>query len=139
MPAEIIFLPCRLDIFPCFMSLKSGSHAKCFSDFLILARLLSAGFKYLTKHHLKHLQKIEAAISPGKVALFCLFVTCCYTSMKLHCYHIDFQYLWKVSYAFVDFLQAVVCLLLDIHWRYRNMLFWTGIVRHSFLANQIVT
>ena len=48
------------------------------------------------------------------------------------------QYLWKGSCDFVDFLQAVICILLDIHWSYKNMLFWAGIVRHSLSANQIV-
>ena len=38
----------------------------------------------------------------------------------------------------VDFLQLVICILLDIHWSYKNMLFWVGIVRHSFSAIKIV-
>ena len=75
-------------------------------------------------------------------------------SWKLHCYHVDLvgygptcpkfpeatnhQYLWKGSCNFVDFLQAVICILLDIHWSYKNMLFWAGIVRHRLSANQIV-
>ena len=45
---------------------------------------------------------------------------------------------WKGSCDFVDFLQVVICILLDIHWSYNNMLFWAGIVRHSLSANQIV-
>ena len=73
---------------------------------------------------------------------------------KLQCYHvvlvgygpacpkfreaINYQYLWKGSCDSVDFLQVVICILLDIHWSYKNMLFWSGIVRHSLLANQIV-
>ena len=73
---------------------------------------------------------------------------------KLQCYHVvlvgygpafpklceatNHQYLWKGSCDFVDFLQVVICILLDIHWSYKNMLFWSGIVRHSLLANQIV-
>ena len=48
------------------------------------------------------------------------------------------QYLWKGFIDFVDFLQVVICILLDIHWSYKNMLFWAGIVRHSLSANQIV-
>ena len=36
-----------------FMSLKSRLLAKALSAFVILAGLQSAGFKYLTKHHLK--------------------------------------------------------------------------------------
>ena len=39
---------------------------------------------------------------------------------------------------FVDFLEAVICILLDIHWSYQNLLFWAGIVRHRVSANQIV-
>ena len=73
---------------------------------------------------------------------------------KLQCYHVvlvgyapacpklsettNHQYLWKRSSDFVDFLQVVVCLLLDIHCSYKNMLFWAGIVRHSLSANQTV-
>ena len=73
---------------------------------------------------------------------------------KLQCYHVvlvgygpafpkfceatNHQYLWKGSCDFVDFLQVVICILLDIHWSYKNMLFWAGIVRHSLSANQIV-
>ena len=37
----------------------------------------------------------------------------------------------------VDFLQVVISILLDIHWSYKNMLFWAGIVRYSVSANQI--
>ena len=48
------------------------------------------------------------------------------------------QYLWKGSCNFVDFLQAVICILLDIDWTYKNMLFWAGIVRDSLSVNQIV-
>ena len=36
------------------MSLKSGYLGKSLSDFVILTGLPSAGFKYLTKHQLKH-------------------------------------------------------------------------------------
>ena len=73
---------------------------------------------------------------------------------KLQCYHVvlvghgpvcpkfsettNHQYLWKGLIDFVDFLQVVICILLDIHWSYKNMLFWAGIVRHSLLANHIV-
>ena len=72
---------------------------------------------------------------------------------KLHCYHVvlvgcgpacpkfseatNHQYLWKGCSDFVDFLQVVICILLDIHWSYKNMLFWAGIVRYSVSANQI--
>ena len=72
---------------------------------------------------------------------------------KLQCYHAVLvgygvacpkfseatnQYLWKGSCDLVDFLQVVICILLDIHWSYKNIMFWAGIVRHSFSANQIV-
>ena len=72
---------------------------------------------------------------------------------KLHCYHVvlvgyslacqkfaealNHQYLWKVL-CFFFFLQAVICIFLDIHWSYKNMLFWVGILRHSLPDNQIV-
>ena len=48
------------------------------------------------------------------------------------------QYLWKGCSDFVDFLQVVICILLDIHWSFKNMLFWACIVRHSLSTNQIV-
>ena len=38
---------------------------------------------------------------------------------------------------FCWFLQVVICILLDIHWSYKNMLFWAGIVRHSLSSSQI--
>ena len=44
----------------------------------------------------------------------------------------------KVCAIWLIFLQAVISILLDIHWSYKNMLFWTGIVRYSLSANQIV-
>ena len=48
------------------------------------------------------------------------------------------SYLWKGLNDFVDFLLVVIYILLNIHWSYKNMLFWAGIVRHSLSANQIV-
>ena len=73
---------------------------------------------------------------------------------KLQCYHVvlvgygpacpkfseatNHQYRWKGSCDFVDFLQVVICILLDVHWSYKNILFWTGILRHSLWANQII-
>ena len=39
---------------------------------------------------------------------------------------------------FCWFLQVVICILLDTHWSYKNMLFWAGIVKHSLSGNQIV-
>ena len=74
---------------------------------------------------------------------------------KLQCYHVilvgyglvcpkfseaaNHEYLWKELNDFVDFLQVVIfCILLDIHWSCKNMLFWAGIIRHSLSVNQIV-
>ena len=73
---------------------------------------------------------------------------------KLQCYHVvlvgygpvylkfseitNGQYLWKELSDFADFLDVVICILLDIHWSYKNMLFLTGIVRHRLSTNQIV-
>ena len=73
---------------------------------------------------------------------------------KLQCYHAilfgygpkwpklseipNCQYLWKGFSDFVDFLHVVICILLDTHWSYKNMLFWVGNVRHRLSANQIV-
>ena len=48
------------------------------------------------------------------------------------------SYLWKGLNDFVDFLLVVIYILLDIHWNYKNMLFWAGVVRHSHSVNQIV-
>ena len=97
----------------------------------------------------KVLQNNKATISLGRVELFCLFVV-----WKVQCYHVvlvgygsacpkfseatNHQYLWKGSSDFVDFLQIVICILLDIHRSYKNMLFWAGLFRHSLSANQIV-
>ena len=74
--------------------------------------------------------------------LFCIFV-----AWKLQCYHVvlvgygrvctkfseatNQQYLWNGSSDFVDFLQVVICILLDIPG-------CAGIGRHRLLANQIV-
>ena len=101
----------------------------------------------------KVLQNHKATISLGGVELFCLFIACSYTSMKatvLSCRLVgcgaaspkfseatNKQYFWKGSCDFVDFLQVVIRILLDIHWSYKNI-FWAGIVRHSLSANQIV-
>ena len=73
---------------------------------------------------------------------------------KLQCYYVvlvgyspacpkfseatNHRYLWKELCDFVDFLRVVLCNLLHIHWRYKNMLLWAGIARHSLSANQIV-
>ena len=76
------------------------------------------------------------------------------TPWKLQCYNVvlvgygpaspkffeatNHQHLWKGSCDFVDFFQLVICILLNIHWSYKNMPFWADIVRHSLSANQIV-
>ena len=97
----------------------------------------------------KVLQNNKATISLGRVELFCLFVACSYTFVEATVLSYgpaypkfseatNHQYLWKWSCAFVDFLLVVICILLDIHWNYKNMLFWAGIVRHSHSVNQIV-
>ena len=69
---------------------------------------------------------------------------------KLQCYHaalvghgpacpkfseISCHYLGK---GCVIFLHVVICILLDIHWNYKNRLFWADIVKHRFSANNIV-
>ena len=91
-------------------------------------------------------------LSLGRVELFYLFVVCSYTSVEatvLSCcfswvwssmpkvLSTNHQYFWKGLSDLVDFLQAVIYVLLDIHCSYKNMLFWVGNVRHSFSANQI--
>ena len=40
------------------------------------------------------------------------------------------QYLWKGLRDFVDFLYVFICILLDIHWSYKNLLILAGAVRH---------
>ena len=32
----------------------------------------------------------------------------------------------------------IICILLDVHWSYKNMLFWAGIFRRSLSAKQTV-
>ena len=36
-------------------------------------------------------------------------------------------------------MNVVIYMLLDVHWRYKNMLFCVGNVRHELLANQIAS
>ena len=47
------------------------------------------------------------------------------------------QHLWKGIRDFAVFLHVVIHILLDIHWNYKNMLFWVGTVRHGLSTNQI--
>ena len=103
----------------------------------------------------KVIQNNKATVPLGRVELFCLFVACSsYATMEatvLSCRFswvwsacpkfskaTNYQHLWKGLYDFADFLQVVICILLDIHWSYTNMLFWAGIVRYSLSGNQIV-
>ena len=69
----------------------------------------------------------------GHVVLFGYGLPCPKFSELTNC-----QYLWKRLNDFVGFLHAVICILLDIHWSYKNMLFQAGIVRHRLSANRIV-
>ena len=66
----------------------------------------------------------------------------CYVGYDLTCPEFSetasHQYLWKLLCDFVDFLEVISSILLNIHWSYKNMLFWAGIVRHSLSANHIV-
>ena len=48
------------------------------------------------------------------------------------------QNLWEGSVDFVEFLQLVIWILLDINWSHKNMTFSNGIVRDKFTFNQIV-
>ena len=84
----------------------------------------------------------------------CLFVAFSYTPMEATVLSCCFGRVWcsmpKVHWNnksplslkklsdFVDFLQVVICILLDIHLTYKNILFWAGIVRHRLSAYQIV-
>ena len=72
---------------------------------------------------------------------------------KLQCHHVillgyglaclkfseatNHQCLWKGLCDFVDFGSSYLHLL-DIHWIYKNMLFWAGIVSQRLSTNQIV-
>ena len=98
--------------------------------------------------------KIKQQYHWEELSCFIYFLHVVTDPWKLQCYHVilvgygpecpkfsettNHQYLWKGLSDFVDFLQVVICILLDIHWSYKNMLFWAGIVRHSLSANHIV-
>ena len=46
---------------------------------------------------------------------------------------------WKGCEILLTFLQVVIYMLLDIHWIYKNILSWVGIIRQGLsLNNQIV-
>ena len=101
----------------------------------------------------KVLQNNKATISLGRVELFCLFVACSYTFVEATVLSCCFSRVWsglpKVLWSnkspislkmvvWICWLLVVICIFLDIHWNYKNMLFWAGIVRHSHSVNQIV-
>ena len=86
-----------------------------------------------------------------------LFLHVVTQSWKLQCYHVilvgygpacpkfseatNHQYLWKGCSDFVDFLQVVICILLDIHWSYKNVLFWaalSGIASQPFRLSDVL-
>ena len=98
------------------------------------------------------LQNNKATISPGRVELFVCFLHVVTHPWKLQCFSVGYgpacpkfseitnhQYLWKELSDFVIFLHIVICILLDIHWSYQNMLFCAAhFARHSLSANQIL-
>ena len=101
------------------------------------------------------LQDSKLPIFFGKFELFCLFVASSWHESESYSVIMLFlfgygpaclkfseitnrQYLWKGFSDFVDFFHAVMCILLDIHWSYKKMLFWVNTVRYRIPANQIV-
>ena len=94
------------------------------------------------------------SLSPGRLELFCLFVACSYTSMEATVLSYLFGWIWScipkvlwnnkspISLERVEwfcwFLHLVICILLDINWSYKNMLFWVDIFRHRLSVNHIV-
>ena len=103
------------------------------------------------------LQNKNVPIFLRRVELFCLFVACSYTSMEATVLSCHFSWVWScmskvlwnnklpISLEWVEWfcwffaLHLVICILLDIHWSYKNMLFWVGTVRHRLSANQFVS
>ena len=45
---------------------------------------------------------------------------------------------WKGLSVFVGLLGVIIYFLLDIHWNYKNMPFWVGIITQGLSTNQIV-
>ena len=100
------------------------------------------------------LQDRKVPIFFGRFELFCLFVACSWHESESYSVMLfllmygpaclkfseitNRQYLWKGFSDFVDFLHAVVCILLGIHWSYKKMLLWVDTVRYRIPANQIV-
>ena len=89
----------------------------------------------------------------GGLSYFVYFLHVVTHIWKLQCHHttlfgygpacpkfseiIDHQYLWKGVSDFVDFLHSVICILLDIHWSYKNMLFCFGTVSHRLQPTRL--
>ena len=85
-------------------------------------------FVYLL-HVVPHLWKLQCSH-----AILCGYGPACPKFSEIT----NCQYLWKGFSDFVDFLHVVICILLDIHWSYKNMLFWVDIFRHRLSVNYIV-
>ena len=124
------------------------SHVVRYLCKLQLNLAIFAGFGQACQGMSKALQNNKATISLGRVDLFCLFVfTCSYTVVEATLLSCRFSRVWsgmpkvlwsnkspislKMVCDFVEFLLVVICIFLDIHWNYKNMLFWAGIVRLS--------
>ena len=122
---------------------------------LWLNHVIFVGFGKAFPGMLKLFQNKKTLLSPRRLELFCLFVVCSYLSMEATVLSWRFSWVWscmpkvfwnnnspisleRVLSDFVNFLDVVVCILLDIYWSYKNMLFWVGIVRYRLSANQIV-
>ena len=80
----------------------------------------------------------KITISLERVQLFCLFVVCSYTSMEATLLSCCFSWVWssmpKVLWNYKSSISlervsdvVVICILLDVHWGYKNMLFWVVI------------
>ena len=61
---------------------------------LYLNLVIFAGFGQACQGMSKVLQNNKAAISLGRVELFCLFVACCYTSMEATALSCRFSWVW---------------------------------------------
>ena len=114
--------------------------------------IVRSGQTYLVISNL--LQNNKISISLWRAELCCLFVASRYLSMEASVLSCHFIWVWscmskvlwynKSSISlerlsdFVGFLHVVICIFLDNHWSYKNMLFWVGIVRHRLSANHNV-
>ena len=113
---------------------------------------LGVGQAFILRHAIT-LQNNKSANISGKGGVIYLLHVVTFP-WKWQCYHValvgygpaypkfskitNCQYPWKGLSGFVDFFHAVIWILSDIHWSYKNRLFWAGIVRHRLSANQIV-